>query len=79
MAEIFACRVSEEEEALLMAIKGHLSKSEFLREVIRTSPLVQNHAQRLGKDVDLIFQEKKRGGKRPGAGNPNWKKKPPSM
>jgi len=55
--------------------RGDMKVSEFLREVFKSSTLIQNHARRTGQDVDLIFHARKRGGKRPGAGNPNWIKK----
>lgn len=71
----FAVGLSEEEDDFIKQIKGGMSNSEFLREVLKTSPMVQNHANRLGKDVNMIFRAKKYGGKRQGSGNPNWKKK----
>jgi len=67
--------LSEEESTFIEGIKLDMSNTEFLREVMLTSTLIQNHARRMGKDPEQIFRRKQNGGKRPGAGNPNWIKK----
>ena len=74
-SKTFSMKLMPLEIEFLEEARGNMNKSEFIREALKSSTIIQNHAKRTGQDVDLIFHARKRGGKRPGAGNPNWVKK----
>jgi hypothetical protein len=73
--KVISLQLSRHETQFIEEMRGEKLLSDFWREIFLSSPLVQNYAQRTGYNINFIFGKKKRGGKRKGAGNPNWKKK----
>lgn len=70
----FTARIQPYEVDPLNTLKDGRTDAEFLRYLLRTHPAVRNTCQLNGIDPDFIFRDRKNGGRRKGAGNPNWKK-----
>lgn len=68
----YTIHASAEETAFIEELRGDTNYPEFLRELLKTHPLVQNHAKRKGLDIHFVFRHRTRGGRRRGAGNPDW-------